>query len=288
MAAAASLELFHAFMLVHDDLIDASTLRRGRPTLHEAFRLGLDDAEGHAATKRAGDLGLLAGDLLMALGMRMLNRSGLDDATLGRANRLVAEMLVETGVGEALDLLGDACPLDRLDEAPLIEAYLHKTARYTVSGPLVLGATIAGAGPHVCEALGRFGDLLGFGYQVRNDLAALGEDPARGDHADLDGGKRTFVLWMAYRSLDAGGREALVDALAAPASLERRYRLLALIRESGAVAACRDRLVAVEREAVAVLETAKLGASRRRAFLGLVELFRPSSRRAASTAAVEI
>jgi len=271
--AAASLELFHAFMLVHDDLIDGSTLRRDRPTLHESLRLGADEPGSTAAGKRAADLGLLAGDLLCALGTRMIHRSGLDDDALGRAGRLISDMLVETGLGEALDVMADDCPLDRLAEGPLVEAYLRKTARYTVSGPMVLGATIAGAGPGVCQALDRFGDLLGFGYQVQNDLASLGEDPEYGDHADLDGGKRTYVLWAAYQALSPAGRRALAEALGAPPSLERRYRMLDLIRSAGAVEHCQDRLAAAQREAVAVLRASRLDAVQRRSFIALVELF---------------
>ncbi len=280
--AAASLEIFHAFMLVHDDLIDGSTLRRDRPTLHEAIRLGSDDSESAFSRKRSADLGLLAGDLLFALGNRMLNRSGLDDAALGRANRLISDMLVETGIGEALDVLADDCPLDRLAEGPLVEGYLRKTARYTVSGPLVLGATIAGAGPKVCRSLDRFGDLLGFGYQVQNDLASLAEDPEYGDHADLDGGKRTYVLWTAYQSLNPAGRVAISEALSAPPSLARRYRLLNLIYASGAIDLCQARLGAVQREAVAVLRSSKLSASQRRWFIALVELFHLKRRPAPS------
>ena len=83
--ASASLEVFHAFMLVHDDLIDGSVTRRDRPTLHEAVRRDLDRPDGASERKRASDLGLIAGDLLFALGMRLLGRSGLDDASLGRS-----------------------------------------------------------------------------------------------------------------------------------------------------------------------------------------------------------
>src|SRR4051794_13424006 len=106
--AAASLEVFHAFMLAHDDLIDGSTVRRGRATLHEAIRLDSGRPDDPSGRKHAADLGLIGGDLLFALGMRLLNRSGLDDADMARAGRLMADMLFETGLGEALDVLYDA------------------------------------------------------------------------------------------------------------------------------------------------------------------------------------
>ncbi len=272
--AAASLEVFHAFMLVHDDLIDGSVVRRGRATLHEALRLGSDRPDDPCERKRAGDLGLVAGDLLCSLGMRLLGRSGLNDAPLGRALRLVGDMLFETGLGEALDVLYDDCPLEHLSEDQLVESYLRKTARYSVSGPLVLAAQIAGASAPVARALDRFGDLLGFGFQIQNDLDALEEDPDFGDHPDLDGGKRTYVLWSAYQRLAESGRRELAEALRGPVGPDRRHRLLALIAESGAASACRGRLEAVRREAVAALRESPIDPHQRRQFVALTDLFR--------------
>ena len=286
--ASASLEIFHAFMLVHDDLIDGSVLRRNRPTLHEAILRDSDRPDDPTERKRAGDLGLIAGDLLFALGMRLLGRSGLDDAPLGRANRLVADMLFETGLGEALDVLYDDCPLEHLSEEQLVESYLRKTARYTVSGPLVLGATLAGASTLVHRALDRFGDLLGFGFQVQNDLDALGEDPEYGDQPDLDAGKRTYVLWSTYQRLNESGKRALVEALSMPVGLDRRRNLLNLILDSGALEACRTRLEGVRREAVDVLRESPLEASQRRQYIALTELFRPSKRAVPEFAVIPI
>ena len=277
--AASSLEVFHAFMLVHDDLIDGSVVRRNRATLHEAIRLDADQPDHPTERKRAADLGLIGGDLLFSLGMRILSRSGLDDCILGRANRLMADMLFETGLGEALDVLYDDCPLDQLTEDQIVESYLRKTARYSVSGPLVLGATIADAHPGVNQALDRFGDLLGFGFQVQNDLDALAEDPEVGDHPDLDGGKRTYVLWATYRGLDPDGRRALVAALAAPVGVARRRILLDLFHRSGALAWCRHKLDIVRRDAIAALAGAPLDATQRRQLVALTGLFGASPER---------
>jgi geranylgeranyl diphosphate synthase type I len=266
---ASALELFHAFMLVHDDLIDGSTLRRDQLALHEAIRLDLDDPDAPAAPKRAADLGLVAGDLLAALGHRLVARAGAPAAV----HRVVADMLIDTGLGEALDVLYDDAPLERLTERQLLDAYLRKTSRYSVSGPLVLGALLAGQGPAVTRALTRFGDRLGLAYQLQNDLDALALDPAAGgDHPDLDGGKRTWVLWKADRLLDPDGRRALRDALADPVGPARRIRIWRLIHTSGALDAGQRRLDAWRHEAVAALRDSPLDDSQRQAYLALIGL----------------
>ncbi len=265
LLAASCLELFHAFMLVHDDLIDSSLTRRDQPTLHEAIRL---DSDNPRDTKNPADLALLAGDWLFALGIRLISRSGLDDTIQARAHRFLSDMLLETGVGEALDVLYGTSPLDQLGESQIIEAYLRKTSRYSVSGPLILGAILAGAQPAVSRSLGRFGDRLGLCYQIRNDLDALSTDPST-PCDDLDTGKRTLPLWTAYRFLDNAGRAALTDALSWPPGVDRRRRLLDLIHATSALDYCHARITAYQREAARALAASPLSDHQRRVLAGL-------------------
>lgn len=274
---AAALELFHAFMLVHDDLIDNSTLRRDRLTLHEAIRL---DLEAHGADrKQACDLGLVAGDLLGTVGHRLLARSGVQPNLLTRIQRFVADMLMDTGLGEALDVLYNNTPLDELTEEHLVDAYLRKTARYSVAGPLGLGAMLAGARPKLINTLIRFGDWLGLSYQLLNDLEPFERDPALGgEHADLDAGKRTWILWKANQLMDEAERIAFHDALSDSVGPARRIRLWRLIRGSGALDAAREQIDAWREAAVATLETAPLRIDQKQAILGLIGLLPGSAR----------
>lgn len=264
--AASCLELFHAFMLVHDDLIDSSLTRRDQPTLHEAIRQHSDNP---ADSRTASDLALLAGDWLFALGLRLIARSGLDDAIQGRAQRFLADMLFETGIGEGLDVLYGNSPLNQLNESQIIEAYLRKTSRYSVSGPLILSAILAGAQPAVCRSLGRYGDRLGLCYQIRNDLEALPIDPHE-PCDDLDSGKRTLLLWTAYRHLDPAGRQTLEAALELHAGPDRRRILLDLIHGSRAVEHCLARITSYQREAARALQVSPLDDRQRRVLAGLV------------------
>lgn len=269
---AASLEVFHAFMLIHDDLIDDSAVRRREPTLHERFRLEAGDA-GPSARKRGVDLALVGGDLLFALGLRVLSRARLESAVQARVQRLVADMLLETGFGQALDVLYDDRPLEALDESHILEAYALKTSRYSIAGPLMLGSALAGSPPAAAKALGRYGDLLGMAYQIRNDLDGLEGDPDTDEISDLDGGKRTLVLWATHRRLDDDGREALAGALAAPVGPDRRRRLLALIRDSGAIDECRRRAETLLAEAGEALADSPIDPARQRHYWQLMGQF---------------
>jgi geranylgeranyl diphosphate synthase type I len=269
---AGSLEIFHAFMLVHDDLIDESVIRRDQDALHEALRREHDRPDSDRARKLGHDLALLGGDLMFALGMRMVSRSGIDPAVALQIQSLLSDMLLETGLGEALDVLYDDRPLDHMTEGQIVEAYVRKTARYSISGPLVLGAILARAPRSVSRALDRYGDLLGLGYQIRNDLDAMAVGPDADDHPDLDGAKRTFLLWTAYQRLDPAGRRDLEQTLHCPPTRERRRQLDHLIRESGAIEACEDRLRSLQEEAHATLLDSPLDPLQRRSFLALVDL----------------
>ena len=102
-------------------------------------------------------------------------------------------------------MLYDDCPLEHLSEQQLVDPDLRKTARYSVSGPLVLGtATIAGAAaPHQPGARSASATSSASASRSRTTLDALVEDPEYGDYPDLDGGKRTYVLWAAYQTSEA-------------------------------------------------------------------------------------
>lgn len=268
---AASLELLHGFILAHDDIIDGCDSRRGGPALHAALgRVCGVPGEREAA------LGIVAGDLLCVLGMRLLGRSGLRRRLQARATRLVADMLVETGLGGALEVVYESRPLPEVSEEQLRDLYVRKSARYSLGGPLRVGAALAGARGPVLAALQRFGDPLGLAYQIQNDLDALTLDPTGvRENPDLDGGKRTLVVRMAYRLLDEAGRSALLACLDGPPSLERRQRLLGLIHESGAIHEAMRLAASLRRAAVASLDRSPLDAHQVAALSRLVEAIDP-------------
>jgi geranylgeranyl diphosphate synthase type I len=143
-AAAAALELLHAGALVHDDLMDASDTRRGRPSLHRQFE-AFHAAAGWRGSPQAFGEGaaLLLGDLLLCWTDEFFHGSGFPADALLRARPVLDLMRTEVFAGQYLDLFGQAGGDGTAASALRVVEY--KTAKYTIERPLHLGAALAGA-----------------------------------------------------------------------------------------------------------------------------------------------
>ncbi|WP_305790087.1 polyprenyl synthetase family protein [Symbioplanes lichenis] len=198
VTAAAALELFHAFALIHDDIMDGSATRRGRPTVHRHFA---DVHTRHSwkgeATRYGHSAALLCGDLCAAWADHMFHESGLPIDQIHRGYRLFTVMRTEVIAGQYLDLVsavGDG------SVAGALTVIRMKAARYTVTRPLQIGAALAGAGLADQAALQAFGDPLGDAFQLRDDVLGVFGDPAVTGKPvidDLREGKPTVMVAMA-------------------------------------------------------------------------------------------
>lgn len=203
----AALELLHAFALIHDDLMDNSDTRRGRPALHREIA-GQHRRQGWtgdgAAYGRA--VALLTGDFAFALAGRLATALPAPALTVWR--RMVDELVL----GQFLDL-GGAARQDRSHEVARTITVL-KSGRYTVTGPLRLGAALVGV-PDLPAGLAQYGDLVGEAFQLRDDVLGVFGDPRRtgkpvGD--DLAAGKPTQLLAYAADMLPPRGQALLAMA----------------------------------------------------------------------------
>jgi geranylgeranyl diphosphate synthase type I len=191
--AGAALELLHTGCLVHDDIMDASPLRRGLPTVHAAFE-ALHATEGWRGDSAAfgASTAILVGDLAFYHAMRLMSEVGRD------AQRVFYDVGTDVGMGQYLDLRAAAYP-PTVDHDPLMVAR-YKTGRYTVEGPLHLGAALAGRLAELGPALSGYGRPLGEAYQLRDDLLGAFGDPSetgKPSGNDLRQGKCTLLLTFA-------------------------------------------------------------------------------------------
>jgi geranylgeranyl diphosphate synthase, type I len=170
--AAAALELFHTFAVIHDDIMDESETRRGEPTTYVRFagaRPGEPDA-----LRFGRSVAVLIGDLAAVLADEALIDSGFPSERLLPALRRYALMREQVAAGQFLDVRG-AVGTPSADRIASL-----KTGAYTVEGPLHVGALLAGGSPELLAALSRFARPLGMAFQFRDDLIDEGEGTVRG------------------------------------------------------------------------------------------------------------
>ena len=131
------IELLHNFMLIHDDIIDRSRLRRGKPTLHRALGKA---AKTREQDKLGYDLGIVAGDIVYALAIDAFLSINEDRRRKEKALKYFIQTAVLTAMGEFVDTLHGVSPINKIKEKDVYLNYSLKTARYTFDCPLVVGA----------------------------------------------------------------------------------------------------------------------------------------------------
>lgn len=212
--SAVALELFQAFALVHDDIEDGSLMRRGKPALHRLHGV---------------PLALNAGDLLYGLVYEAL----LDNEALFGAQRALAvmrefaEVFRRTFEGQALDI--GWIRAGRIPDRAGFQTMIRlKTAWYSGRGPCRIGAGLAGAPPAVLDALGAYGEQVGIGFQIRDDLLNLTEDSAAAAPSaagggygkerggDIAEGKRTLIVIEMLERLPAAEARRVAAVLTLP------------------------------------------------------------------------
>ncbi|MBT2489676.1 polyprenyl synthetase family protein [Streptomyces sp. ISL-96] len=205
--AAAAIELVHAAAVVHDDLIDGSSLRHRLPTAHVALRTAVGDSPHPGAAARS--LAMLVGDLLMSWAGQLFTTSGLPAAYLSRARPLWAVLARELVAGECLEILRTG---GRPDTATSLKVIRYKTAKYTVEHPLHIGGALAGASQDLQEVFTDYGLPLGEAFQLRDDLLGLFGDPGRtgkGNADDIAAHRPTALLALTWQDATEVEREEL-------------------------------------------------------------------------------
>ncbi|MGW8885900.1 polyprenyl synthetase family protein [Streptomyces sp. NPDC055749] len=254
----ASLELIQTCALIHDDVMDGSSLRRGAPSLHFEFsaehvRSGLRGdhvAHGQAAAILAGDLALAWADDLVA-------EIEASTQVRKRIHALWRSMRAEMVAGQYLDIYAQADSSSSQDRA--LRIALLKTSLYTVERPLALGAALAGADDRTVSALRSAGRSAGIAFQLRDDLLGTFGDPSKTGKPsgeDIRSGKLTY-LTAAARSLsegagDTAAQHMLSQGIGNPelsgADLDRLREVLERTGARGMTEAEIDRLLAHSEE----------------------------------------
>lgn len=230
--AGVSLELLQAYFLIHDDWMDQDAERRGGPTAHvELGRLFRSKALGERSA-------ILAGDHSVALASAHLAALRIAPSRLQGAMIRFAEMQLAAVAGQQLDICGNALDPEL--------TYELKTASYTVRGPLLLGAELAGTTETRADALSKFAIPAGVAFQLRDDLIGVFGSPettGKPRGGDLKEGKNTSLVKFGRSLLGARERESLEKVLGNPRATRAQIeRVISALESSGARAAVEERI----------------------------------------------
>lgn len=203
-----SFELLHDFLLVHDDIIDRSAMRRGKPTLHRLFNARLSASPDNGL---GSGLGIVAGDVIFVLAIEAF--LSIDEALLRKekALRRFIKAAALTGAGEFIDITGGIKEINRIQKKDIFLNYRMKTAKYTFEAPMLIGAILAGAGNRELKKLSMLGLSLGQAFQILDDLSDMfftDRETGKPVLSDLAESKKTLLAWKAYKDLGGSHKEA--------------------------------------------------------------------------------
>lgn len=188
LKVAAAFEIFQTSILAHDDIIDRSELRRGKPSLYQ--ELGGD----HYGISQAISLG----DLGFFLACEIISNSNFPSDSKNKALSFFTQIMQKTAFGEILDVYSPTKEL--VTKEDILEIIQLKTSPYSVIGPLSVGALLADASDNLLAKIDEYGNNLGTAYQIHDDILGIfaeEETLGKSNVSDIIEGKSTLLIWYA-------------------------------------------------------------------------------------------
>ncbi len=249
---AGAMELLHAGLLIHDDVMDRDDFRRGHPAFHRRYRDRIAD-EGSADPSHTGEsLAVCAGDVAFFLAGESLARAALPEPHHAEVRRTFFHECLLVGLGQ-MDDVSLGARSEPAAVADILRVYRYKTARYTFSMPLILGARAAGGSRVLCERLDATGERIGTLFQIKDDeLGLFGEAAAIGKPtgSDIREGKKTLLFSLMLERTGGDDRDRLLRTFGNSGITAADIAFVRdLAAKSGALAAVRSRAAAIEADA---------------------------------------
>ncbi len=206
------IELLQSFLLIHDDIMDRSVLRRGHPTIHKVYEAYSQQHELHDDSHFGLTMAILCGDLANQLALGIVGESPFPADYKSKLVSLISEEVTKVCFGQQQDILLDYNIPSTYTKEDILALYRNKTATYTFKLPLFAGALLAGASEEALRALEGFAIPSGIAYQIRDDvLGVFGKSEETGKPVtdDLTEGKKTILVTSAYQHANHEQREQL-------------------------------------------------------------------------------
>jgi len=258
--SALSLELLHDFLLIHDDIIDKSAMRRGKPSMHTLLEYNFCK---NRKNKFSGqDLAIVTGDIIYCLALDAFLSIKEDGLRKEKALKKLIATTIHTAAGEFIELILGNKPIEKVTRSDIYEIYDYKTANYTFASPLAIGATLAGAKISQVKKLYSFGMLLGRAFQIKDDIIGIfGKESLTGksNTTDIKEAKRTLLIWRAFDQANKKDKLAIKTILNGSCVKKARLtKIRRIIIETGALDYAKNQIKYLYSKAVGQINSLKM------------------------------
>ncbi len=265
-----SIEIAHDYLLIHDDFMDEDTLRRGQDTVWYSLHKWLN-GDPHVAHS----LAVCAGDIAEAYATEAIVEARIPDDRKLHLVALLHRILENTGYGQVLDIMLETLPLSDVREEDVLRVHEYKTSRYTIEGPLHMGATLADAGNELFDVYTRYAIPAGIAFQLKDDIIGVfGDERVTGKPAgsDIREGKRTLLIVYAYQNGSDEQRKRIEELLGKKdLTREEIEEMREIIRETGSLKYSEDMMERLIAEAKGVIENSDVAEPARTILLELAD-----------------
>ena len=237
--ASMSIEFIHSFLLVHDDIIDRDEIRHGVPTLHKRYAdFGKRFFPDKDVEHFGNSIALIIGDMLYSFGNDIIFQSGFPKEQIFQALSRLQKVVSFTVIGQARDVYMEY--KREASEEEILNMYRNKTAKYTVEGPLHIGALLAGATPELLDKLSAYALPLGIAFQIQDDILGIfgsADRIGKPVGSDIQEGKLTLLTARALKNGDRKERARIKEILARGTALTEAecQEFCRLIEETGSL-----------------------------------------------------
>lgn len=229
-----SMEIFHMFALVHDDVMDKASTRRGEKTVHKFV---LEKLQGfgdlpHIANSQA----ILVGDLLMSWSLGNFQNKDFQDDNFAKARGYFYKMIDEVILGQMLDV--DIATKEEPGRDLIDEKTRLKTSRYTCVRPMQIGASLADKNYGEESFFEQLGTKVGIAFQVQDDLLAIvgtHETLTKDILIDVEEHQHTFFTNYIFENCTSEQKEEFKKYFGRKLSDDEKEQVKTLFKDSGAI-----------------------------------------------------
>ncbi len=273
LKAARSVELLQTFLLMHDDLVDRSDLRRGKPTTHRMFekefeKLGLPGDKEHFGQSTA----MICGDIAHMLAYNSLMETNFPFERREKARKLFDRIMFDTAYGWYREMLntmkGDVA------ESEVLRAMEYVSARYTIAGPVGLGAVLSGTNEKNQKILTEYGLKLGIAFQIQDDILGMfGDEKEVGKpvNSDLMEGKKTILYIKLLSKLEKAEAKRFGEVYGKSKKIEDYEWVKKIMADTGALSEAKGLAKKLAGEALAELDGGMFGGEGKEFLEGIAE-----------------